>query len=333
MPPAPAVTRATHAPIAQLVVDDDGVVREGSARAAALLGAEGPAALVGQGLAALIGARPAATVRALCAEGEGAACEVVARRPDGAAVALGFAVASRAAPGSATLHVSELCAAGNGAYAEAVQATLRDAIHGLRNPLAAALNSLDLVHRGLASPEDLPALNRVTRNGLERIDGMLSGLQDLARVGRHEVTTAAPQELLREALARVERRASARGVTLAHRGARRALPQVRVDAGSVIAALEALLENAVDASADGDEVTAEAAWHATVRELHVVVIDRGEGIPAERAGNVFRMFYSSRKALGVGLAIARWAAAAHGGEVVLANPPQGGTIATLRLPG
>lgn len=332
MPPAPVVTRSMLVPIAQLAVDAGGVVREGSARAALLLGVEPPGALIGQELAALIGARAAAQVRAHCASGEEDACEVVARRADGAAVALGFTVA-RHGGGGVTLHVSELCAAGNGAYADAVQATLRDAIHGLRNPLAAALNSLDLVHRGLASPEDLPALNRVTRNGLERIDRMLSGLQDLARAGRNEVTSVAPQSFLREALARVGPRAESRGVSLTQRGARRALPTMRVDGDSVVAAVEALLENAVDASAEGDEVTLEATWHATVRELHVVVSDRGEGIPAERAANVFRMYYSSRKALGVGLSLVRWVAAAHGGEVVLTNPPQGGTVATLRLRG
>lgn len=333
MPAAPVVTRSHLLPIAQLVIDGEGRVREGSARAALLLGVDPPGALLGRSLASLLGARPADAVRAHCAAGDEGACEVVARRPDGAAVALGFALASRGPDGELTLHIAELCAAGNGAYADAVQSTLRDAIHGLRNPLAAALNSLDLVQRGLAAPDDLPALSRVTRNGLERIDRMLSGLQDLARAGRGAVSPVAPQEVVREAIARVAPRAASRGVRVVPRGGRRAIPTVRADADSVTTAIEALLENAVDASAEGDEVSVEARWHATVRELHVVVTDRGEGIPPERAPNVFRMFYSSRRSLGVGLSLARWVAAAHGGEVVLTNPPQGGTVATLRLRG
>ena len=69
------------------------------------------------------------------------------------------------------------------------------------------------------------------------------------------------------------------------------------------AALEALLHNAIEASAEGDEVELHTVWHPAARELHVVVTDRGEGIASERAPNVFRTFYSTRHATGVGLTL------------------------------
>jgi signal transduction histidine kinase len=73
--------------------------------------------------------------------------------------------------------------------------------------------------------------------------------------------------------------------------------------------------------------------------LHVMVEDRGPGIPVEEFENVFRPFRrleSSRNretgGTGLGLTIARTIARAHGGEVVIANRPEGGLHVELSLP-
>ena len=80
-----AVTRSAVVPIGQVLLRDDGVLREGNARAAALLGAESAQSLAGATLASLIGPRAAVTVHAHVCAGETDACEVVARRRDGSA--------------------------------------------------------------------------------------------------------------------------------------------------------------------------------------------------------------------------------------------------------
>jgi signal transduction histidine kinase len=131
-------------------------------------------------------------------------------------------------------------------------------------------------------------------------------------------------------VARARTHAASRGVTVTSRGGA-ASPPLRADIAGVVSALEALLLNAIDASAEGDEVSLSATWHPAARELHLVVTDHGEGIPPERAPNVARAFYSTRQAPGVGISVARSVAAAHGGEVSLCCPPEGGTVATLRL--
>ena len=73
--------------------------------------------------------------------------------------------------------------------------------------------------------------------------------------------------------------------------------------------------------------------------LVIEVRDRGPGIPAAEIGQVLEPFYrveGSRNretgGSGLSLAIARAAAEAHGGELRLANAPDGGLLAALILP-
>lgn len=74
-------------------------------------------------------------------------------------------------------------------------------------------------------------------------------------------------------------------------------------------------------------------------QLRIVVEDDGPGIPPELHARVFEPFFRiegsrSRETggSGLGLAIARNIARAHGGDVTLANRPQGGLAVTIALP-
>ncbi len=69
------------------------------------------------------------------------------------------------------------------------------------------------------------------------------------------------------------------------------------------------------------------------------VADNGPGIPPEHVGHVFERFYrvdSSRSPLaggvGVGLAMAQWAVAAHRGTLTVLNNPAGGCTFSIALP-
>lgn len=90
-------------------------------------------------------------------------------------------------------------------------------------------------------------------------------------------------------------------------------------------------------------------YHAQVSVRHqllnqapwiaIVIRDGGPGIPADQMEKVFEPFYrleSSRSretgGTGLGLTIARNLARQHGGEITLANQPEGGLEVTLLLP-
>jgi signal transduction histidine kinase len=69
------------------------------------------------------------------------------------------------------------------------------------------------------------------------------------------------------------------------------------------------------------------------------VVDAGPGLPDEETEKVFDPFHRVERSrsrdtggTGLGLAVVRSAVRAHGGEVALANRPEGGLLATVRLP-
>ena len=112
--------------------------------------------------------------------------------------------------------------------------------------------------------------------------------------------------------------------------------QVQVRPNALKRALSNLIMNA---AAFGDRVHIAAAalpegW------VEIVVEDNGPGIAPERYEDAFKAFNrldesrnQNEKGVGLGLAIARDVARAHGGDILLARSALGGLKATVRLPG
>jgi signal transduction histidine kinase len=107
------------------------------------------------------------------------------------------------------------------------------------------------------------------------------------------------------------------------------------DSELLVRMLQNLLDNAVRYSPYGGVVRLALAVGA--RELRVEVQDGGPGIPAEAQPRVFDRFFRvdearSRGGAGLGLAIARWIAEAHGGRLSLVRSVPGDTLFEVTLP-
>lgn len=97
-----------------------------------------------------------------------------------------------------------------------------------------------------------------------------------------------------------------------------------------------LLSNAVKYSAEDTEVTVQVGRSAS--GVHVAVIDRGAGIPADDIPHLFDRFYRVAataehvQGAGLGLYIANRLVSAHGGSLTVQSEVQRGSTFTVSLP-
>ena len=107
------------------------------------------------------------------------------------------------------------------------------------------------------------------------------------------------------------------------------------DRARVRQAISILLDNAIKYTPEGGEVWIETRERDGLAEI--VVSDTGVGIPEEQLPLVFERFYRVDKArtrggAGLGLAIARQVAEAHGGGIEAQSEPGRGSTFVLRIP-
>ncbi len=203
--------------------------------------------------------------------------------------------------------------------------------HEINNPLGIVLGYVTLLRResGLADRDELRIIEDEVRQSLEIVTGLL----DLARPVRLNASDVALGEIAREAATRLEETGRAEGVEIRFHDA--AVPTVVADEGKVRQIALNLLTNAVEAAREprASSATVEVSWETRDRRAWLHIDDHGPGISAETATRIFEPFFTTRaKGHGLGLAIARTLARAHGGDVRLTPRAHGGMRASLALP-
>lgn len=202
-----------------------------------------------------------------------------------------------------------------------------DASHELRTPLTAARTNVDLLREGkLPEHEQRHALDEASVE-LDALTTLVSDLVELARGEERKLRVEDVQ--LDELVEGVVERAKSRAPQATFVSS---LTPTRVRADSVLLerAVSNLLDNAVKYSPAG------APIEVIVREGQVIVADHGPGVADEDLPRIFDRFYRaaasrSKPGAGLGLAIVREAAEAHGGKASVESSPKGARF-TLTLP-
>jgi signal transduction histidine kinase len=205
---------------------------------------------------------------------------------------------------------------------------LRTPLTGLRLRLEAA--SLRTDDADLA--EDLEA----AQGELDRLARLLSGLLTLAREEMRptRIGSADLEGCVEAAVERWRPQAEIRGQRLVAAGSGAVAASASPEDIAIV--LDNLLENALSYSPPGSEVRLQ--WASEGNEAWIAVLDEGPGLEPGEEERVFERFArgstsrSRPHGTGLGLAIVAALAQRWGGNATIANRPEGGAIAEIRLP-
>jgi signal transduction histidine kinase len=206
------------------------------------------------------------------------------------------------------------------------RALLANASHELRSPLARLRMSIENV--GADTPA--PVREEIARNVME-LDGLVEEILTSSRLDARGGDAVKREEVDLRPIA-AEECARAGAELHAGPGSERI---VRGEPRLVQRLIRNLLENAVRY---GNGSRVEVSIHAAAEELRIEVCDRGPGVPDSERERIFEPFYrpsgASERAggVGLGLALVRQIARAHGGEAICLPRDGGGACFRVRLP-
>lgn len=204
--------------------------------------------------------------------------------------------------------------------------------HEINNPLGVMLGYVTLLLRepAFADREELRIIEDEVRQSL----AIVAGLLDLARPVRLDYSDISFGEIAREAVARLEETGRIGAIEVRVDAAHTV--HLQADEGKVRQIALNLITNAIEAAGDPSATmpTVEICFETVGLYGALHVDDHGPGISQEVLARVFEPFFTTRsRGHGLGLAIARTLARAHGGDVTIGLRSDGsGTRATLLLP-
>jgi signal transduction histidine kinase len=213
--------------------------------------------------------------------------------------------------------------------------------HDLKTPLSVIRMFGETLEMGrVTDPATRAEYYRVIARESERLSRLIDNVLDFSRIegGRrtYECQPAPVEPLVRESLEpfayplaqdafKVEVEVAAD------------LPDVTMDAAAVGQALSNLIDNAIKYSGERKALRVSATRIGD--RLALSVADEGIGIPPGEHARIFEKFYrvgrsetQGRRGSGVGLALVRHVAEAHGGRVTVEGRPGGGSVFTIFLP-
>lgn len=204
--------------------------------------------------------------------------------------------------------------------------------HELRNPLAVINNSAYFLKTKLGQDGRLdPKIEKhlgIVVGEIGRVDGMIADILTYSRPMEVKSTSAIPVNALVEA--RLAATAVPEKIKVEKKLAKDA-PDVKGDEKLLSDALRRLIDNALEAMGDGGTLTV-----STRKEKALAVIevsDTGPGLKPEAKALLFQPFGTTKpRGLGLGLAMAKKIAEAHGGKAEGGTGSKGGCVFRLLLP-
>lgn len=215
-----------------------------------------------------------------------------------------------------------------------------DASHELKTPLAVLRGDIEVTLRRVRSPEEY---QRVLKSSLEEIARLTKLTEDLLTLARSDadqsVLDLEPVRLdllAADARAYVAPLADSAGVALTYEANAPAVV-IEGDQKRLKQLLVNLLDNAIKYTPAGGNARLSIAVEDSSAVIEVS--DTGRGVPQTALPHIFERFYrqtdsrdSRVTGFGLGLAISKWIADAHGGSINVESQEGQGSRFTVRLP-
>jgi two-component system sensor histidine kinase AtoS len=213
--------------------------------------------------------------------------------------------------------------------------------HEIKNPLTSLLTFSRHLSRRFEDPEFRQKFLSVVPRELERINGIVERLLELARPAPLTFKPLRLPALLERVLELYGDRLDAQDVRVT-RDWRRDVPAVWADQEALYRVFVNLVANALDAMPRGGSLTLRVAWsdpellpgpRAGGRRVAVEVEDTGVGIDAAHIDRVFNPFFSTKEGgTGLGLALTQKIVEDHGGAIDVRSAAGAGAVFRIVLP-
>jgi PAS domain S-box-containing protein len=217
--------------------------------------------------------------------------------------------------------------------------------HEIKNPLTSLLTFSRHLARRFDDEQFRAKFQSVVPRELERINGIVERLLELARPPRLSFEAVRLSPLLERAVELYAHEIESRHVKVVREHAHD-LPVVCVDPDALYQAVVNLVRNALDAMPSGGRLVLRTGWSNAPhlgrpgrwgaiggRRVRVEVEDSGVGIPANHADRIFNPFFSTKDGgTGLGLALTHKIVEDHGGAIDFRSAPGGGTVFRIVLP-
>ena len=209
--------------------------------------------------------------------------------------------------------------------------------HELRTPLTAITGWSETL---LSSDE----LDESTRRGVkiihregQRLTEMVLGLLDFTRIQSDRMTLNMELSDVRaefeDTVFMYGSRLAQDGIHLEYLESDDEIPEISCDPKRLRQVFLNIMDNAAKHGGEGKRI--EATIKMDLDDVVVCIRDFGPGIPEDEIPLVKKKFYkgsSKARGSGIGLAVCDEIVEMHGGELILENAPEGGTLVTVRLP-
>ena len=215
-------------------------------------------------------------------------------------------------------------------------ALLNSISHELRTPLAVITSATSNLANARHGPVELrDSMIGEIQEATARLNRLVGNLLDVTRLEsdhlRAKLDWSDVADLVHTTVRTLDRELAGREikVQIAEK-----LPLAKLDFTLTQQALSNLLLNAAIHTPAGTAIRIDARHQDNILEISVA--DHGPGLAPELLPKVFDKFFRAPSApaggSGLGLAIVKGFVEAQGGEVIVANRPEGGAVFTIRLP-